>query len=66
MDGDAVPGHRAQPWVAPRRVWRGTKRSRRICILSHDGKRLLRVLEHPRCPDHGYGGEWRCIGTVDG
>jgi len=66
MDGDAAPGRRPQPWVAPRRVWRGTKRSRCICVHCHDGKRMLRVLEHPRCPDHGRGGEWRCVGTVDG
>jgi len=66
MDDDAVLGHRPQPWVVRRRVWRGTRRSRCICIHRRDGKRLLRVLEHPRCPDHGRGGEWRCVGTPDG
>jgi hypothetical protein len=62
MAGDAVPGRRAPPPAAPRPARRGIKRSHCICIHCHDGKRLLRVLEHP---DHGRGGEWRCVGTVD-
>jgi len=65
MAGDAVPGRRAPPSAAPRPAQRGIKRSRRICIHCHDGKRLLRVLQHPCCPDHGRGGEWRCVHTAD-
>ena len=65
MAGDAVPGRRAPPSAAPRPAQRQIKRSRCICIHCHDGKRLLRVLEHPCCPDHGRGGEWRCVHTVD-
>jgi hypothetical protein len=65
MAGDAVRGRRARPSAAPRPAQRGIKRSRCICVHCHDGKRLFRVLEHPCCPDHGRGGEWRCVGTMD-
>jgi hypothetical protein len=61
MADDAVPGRRAPPSAAPRPARRQIKRSRCIYIHCHDGKHLLRVLEHPCCPDHGRGGEWRCV-----
>jgi hypothetical protein len=65
MAGDSVPGRRVPPQATPRPAQRGIKQNRCICIHSHDGKRLLRVLEHPSCPEHGRGGDWRCLGAVD-
>ena len=65
MSGDSVTGRRAAPPAALQSTRRGMKRNRCICVHCHDGKRLLRVLEHPSCPDHGRGGEWRCVGAVD-
>ena len=65
MDGNAQAGHRAPPWAAARSAQRGGKRSRCICVHGRLGTRLFRVLEHPCCPDHGRGGEWRWIGAKD-
>jgi hypothetical protein len=64
MAGESIPRRRV-PATAPLAAQRGIKRSGCICIHCHDGERLLRVLEHPHCPDHGRGGEWRCIGPAD-
>ena len=64
MAGKSIPGRRV-PTAAPLAARHGIKRSRCICIHCHDGERLLRVLEHPHCPDHGHGGEWRCVGPAD-
>ena len=65
MYGDAQAGRRARPWAVARSAQRVSKRSRCICVHGRDGKRLFRVLEHPCCPDHGHGGEWRWVGTAD-
>jgi hypothetical protein len=65
MGGDAMPGRRAPSWAAADSAQRGGKRSRCICVHGHDGRRVFRVLEHPCCPDHGRGGEWRWVGTTD-